>query len=172
MLAGGDDGRIARYDDRDWSTLGTVDDVRAIDRNLVGARDGVYRVVDDSLASVGLDNVRDVSATGRPLVATAEALYYLGPRWATALEGMFSAVDADGQRAYATADGTLYVRTEDEWSEVAIPISTPLADIDHAEQWYAVSVDGRVFAAADHGWQSRSRSLATDDVTALAVRCY
>lgn len=79
LLAGGPGGRVARYGDGDWSTLGTVGEVRAVDRNLVGAWDGVYRIVNDGLSGAGLDDVRDVSATGRPLVAIAEPSTTWGP---------------------------------------------------------------------------------------------
>lgn len=167
LLAGDPDGRVARYDDGDWVTLGTVGEVRAVDRQLVGARDGVYRVVDDGLSGTGLDEVRDVSATGSPLVATADALYYLGPGWASALDGAFSAVDADGDRAYAATEGTLYERVEGEWAETGVTVPAAITGIDCTGQGYAISADGDLFTRADDGW--RTRSLGVDDVTALVV---
>lgn len=166
LLAGGLDGRVARYDDGDWTTLDTVGEVRAVDRNLVGARDGVYRIV-DGLSSAGLDDVRDVSATGRPLVATGDALYYLGPGWASALDGPFSAVDTDGDRAYAATDGTLYERIGGEWEETAVSVPTAVTGIDCTEQGYAISADGDLFTRTDDGW--RTRALGVDEVTALVV---
>lgn len=170
LLAGDDNGRVARYDDGNWATLGIVGAVRAIDRHLVGARDGVYRIVDDGLVDTGLNNVRDVSAMGQPLVATADALYYLGPGWATALKGPFSAVDADGERAYATTEDELYERIDGEWEEIPVPVSTSIADIDHTEPGYVASTDGAIAINAADGWQTQS--LEVDDVTALAVRRY
>lgn len=170
LLAGDDNGRVARYDNGNWDTLGTVGAVRAIDRDLVGARDGVYRIVDGGLADTGLDNIRDVSVVGKPLVATADALYYLGPGWATALEGSFSAVDTDGERAYAATEDELYERTDGEWEEIPVPVSTSIADIDPAEPGYVASSDGMIAINAAAGWQTRP--IEVDDVTALGVRRY
>lgn len=75
VLAAGPDGRVAcRTAGADeWTTLsdGFETAVRAIDGDLVGTADGAYRVSDDGLAHAGLSDVRDVSAAGVPLAATA-----------------------------------------------------------------------------------------------------
>lgn len=163
LLAGGPDGRVARRDDG-WSTLGAVDEVRALDGALVGARDGVHRIVDGGLQETGLDDVRDVSAAGTPLVATADALYYLGPGWAEALDGPFVAVDADGDRAYAATDGALRERVDGDWRETSVSAAV---DVDAAAGGYAVSADGDLFVRGEDGW--RPRALGVDDATALAV---
>jgi hypothetical protein len=169
VLAGGDDGRVARYHDGNWSILGTVEDVRAIDRNLVGTRDGVYRIVGGSLASTDLNDVRDLSATGRPLVATTNGLYYLGPGWATAVEGSFVAVSTDGERAYAATEDTLYGRIDDEWGEMTAPASTPIVDIDHVDRTYAVSTDGVVCVECDDGWRTLSIGSDVNEISVTAV---
>ncbi|MDB2262525.1 hypothetical protein PM031_17030, partial [Halorubrum ezzemoulense] len=50
--------------------LGTVSEPRAVDGALVAGAEGVFRIGDDSLTAVGLDDARDVAGAGTPLAAT------------------------------------------------------------------------------------------------------
>ncbi|MFB6157811.1 MAG: hypothetical protein ABEJ34_08220, partial [Haloferacaceae archaeon] len=53
VVAAGGDGRVARHDGG-WTTLGSVEDPRAVAGGLVAAADGVHRVLGDDLAPGGL----------------------------------------------------------------------------------------------------------------------
>jgi len=92
LLVADPDGRVAcqAADSSEWTTLAdeTVAPVRAIDGDLVGTADGVYRVQDGGLNHAGLTDVRDVSAAGVPLAATTDGLYKLGNGWMAVLEGV------------------------------------------------------------------------------------
>lgn len=106
----------------DWTDLGTVDGVRAIDGSLIAAEDGVYRVLNGETEAAGLSDARDVAARGPPLAATGKGLYELGNGWMVAREGPHGVVATDGQRAHAVdADGTLFAREGREWVETALP---------------------------------------------------
>lgn len=167
LLAAGPDGRVARRDDGTWVTLGTAGEVRAVDGPLVASADGVRRVDGDGLVPGGLSDVRDVAATGTPLAATGDGLYYLGPGWAQAVTGAFEAVASDGERAGAATAETLYRREGDDWRDLAVPAAEPLVDVAHGEGVYAVTVDGTLFTEAGDGWRSRALGLAA--VAGLAV---
>lgn len=173
-VAAGPEGDVARRVDGEWVPLGTVPDVRAIDGSLLAAADGVYRL-GDGIEHVGLDDAVDVSATGSPLAATADGCYRLGPGWTRDLDGSFTLVCSDGERAHAATAGTLYERVDDEWAERSIPVDESLAGVGYTHEGglVAVTVEGRCLvdpvAAKDGAVGWRSRSLGLPDVTALAV---
>lgn len=177
VLAGDDGGAVFRYRGDEWTPLGTVDAVTALSGDLVGTSDGVYRVVGDDLAAVGLVDVRDVAADGVPLAATADGLYRLGNGWLREREGDFAVVgtDSGSDRAHAATAATLFARGDDGWTAVDLPVAEPVVDVAYGECVYAVTRDGTflVEAAADHtadgtgGW--RPRALGLPDVTAVAV---
>jgi hypothetical protein len=105
---GGNDGSAASPS---WTELGDLDDVRAVDGDLLAAASGVYRATDDGLRHVGLDDARDVSAGSVPLAATGDGLYRLGNGWLDELPGEFRAVSATpasdpGTLGWAHAAGT------------------------------------------------------------------
>ncbi|ELZ15916.1 hypothetical protein C478_04239 [Natrinema thermotolerans DSM 11552] len=179
LLAASPDGRVARRPAgaTEWTTLTdeTVASVRAIDGDLVGTEDGVYRIHDGGLDHAGLTDVRDVSAAGVPLAATAEGLYKLGNGWMAVREGPFDAVSADPRseqgtltRAHAVASEEVYgYAGDDEWD--ALPdASEPIVDVGYGETVYAVTEDGTFLAAAEDGW--RPHPIGVRDVTGLAVR--
>lgn len=166
LLAAAPDGVIGRFDGDGWTALGEAGDVRAIDGDLVAAADGVYRV-DGGVSGVGLSDVRDVAARGTPLAATGDGLYYLGPGWATALDGSFEVVARAGERAHAATADALYERDGDAWVERAVPVEHPIADVAHGEGTYAVTADGSVLVDAGDGW--RARALGLRDVAGIAV---
>jgi hypothetical protein len=173
------DGRFARHDGREWTTLGAVDGVAAIDRGLVVAADGVHRVVGDELADAGLPTARDVTGTGAPLAATDDGLYELGNGWMEAVAGSFRAVAAaPGGRAVAAGDDGLVGRPAGDAAWVALPDppgAGRVVDVGAAgEAWYAVTETGRFLAvhgdevtAGASAW--RSTELGVRGVNALAV---
>ncbi|MFB6083793.1 MAG: hypothetical protein ABEJ94_06065 [Halorientalis sp.] len=166
LLAAGPDGRVARRDGDEWTTLGTVEDVRAIDGDLLATAAGVYRV-GDGLDHVGLAEARDVATGGTPLAATDDGLYYLGPGWANALDGAVRAVASgpDGDHA-ATADA-LYEGEGEDWRECDLPTDEPVAAVTEGEGTYAVTEQGTVLVDVGDGW--RSRALGLPGVSAVAV---
>lgn len=163
LVAAGE-GRVARHEDRDWTTLADVDDVRALAGGMCAAVGGVYRL-DGS--HVGLDDARDLSTEGEVFAATGDGLYALGNGWLDELGGGFRAVAGDGDRAYAVADdGTLYRRGGDEW--VGADARGDVADVALAEEAvYAVTTDGTFLADAGEGW--RDRMLGLPDARRVAV---
>jgi hypothetical protein len=148
----------------DWTELGELDDVRAIDGDLVAAESGVYRVEGDGLRRVGLGGVRDVSADGVPLAATDEGLFALGNGWMDALGGAFRAVvaaeaDPDASasagtlgRSHAASADDLFAHEDGEWREVELPVSGEVVALDHGEGAYAVTADGTFLLSVGDGW--------------------
>jgi hypothetical protein len=145
VVAAGD-GRVARLDGEGWTTLCGLDDVRAVDGDLLAAGSGVHRL---DGTHVGLRSARDVASAGLPLAATGEGLYYLGNGWMDARDGDFRTVAADGERAHAATDEALYERGD--------------------ATTYAVTGDGTLLAydPAEGAWRDRPLGLA--DARAIAV---
>ncbi|MFB6124314.1 MAG: hypothetical protein ABEJ78_12760 [Haloferacaceae archaeon] len=178
LLAGDDDGRVARYGEGDgdearWQSLGHVGAVRAIDGPLVAAADGVYRVRGDELVDAGLDDVRDVAGAGVPLAATDEALYRLGNGWMDVVGGDFHVVSAvperDDERAHAATAEALYAReSTDEWDRVDVPADERIVDVAYSTATCAITADGTLLLDAGDGW--RTRALGVRGVGALAAR--
>lgn len=186
LLAAGPDGRIARRDEEGWTELadpdGSIAAVRAIDGNLVGTPDGVYRAHDGDLDHAGLSDVRDVAGGGVPLAATGDGLYKLGNGWMEILEEPFALVAADARsspgslaRAHAVSseDGTLYEHVagddgDGEWHEVETDtLDGRIVGLDYGDRTYAVTETGTVAVESDDGW--RTRSIGVRDVTGLAI---
>jgi hypothetical protein len=170
-LAAGPTGRIARLDGA-WTTLGTVEDPRAVDAGMIAAADGVFRVVDDGLSHVGLADVADVHGRGMPLAATADGLYRLGNGWMVERDGAFAAVSADDtdDRAAAVGETGLFSReTVGSWSSVELPTTDRLVDVAFTEAaTVAVTGTGTLLADAGDGW--RTRELGVTGVSRLAVQ--
>ena len=166
LLAAGLDGRVARREDGAWTTLGTVEGVQAIDGDLLGAAGGVYRV-GDGLDHVGLTDTRDVATGGTPLAATDGGLYYLGPGWATAQDGEFTAVASSPDRGHAATADAFYTGDGDEWRTCALPTDESVVAVTHGEGVYAVTEQGTVLVDAGDGW--RARALGLSGVSGLAV---
>ncbi|SEW26836.1 HVO_0234 family beta-propeller protein [Natrinema salifodinae] len=186
LLAAAPDGRVAcrAAGSDEWTTLAdeTVAPVRAIDGDLIGTDDGVYRVQDGRLDHAGLTDVRDVSAAGAPLAATAEGLYKLGNGWMECLDGAFVTVAADPrsqpgriERAHAVTDGTVYeyapdadVDGDSEWRDAdGYQASERIVGFGYGDEVYAVAEDGTFLAASDDGW--RTQTLGVTDVAGMAV---
>jgi len=178
LLAGDGGGRVGRYDldddstaDAEWTDLGTVGAVRAVDGDFVAAADGVHRIGESGLRPVGLDDARDVD--GEPLVAAESGLYKLGNGWMDVAPGPATAVDAAGGRGLAVCDGDLYLRRADggEWtvSDPPFDADATVAAVAHGtEAAYAVTDAGRLAVrVSGGGW--RDRNLGVREVTAAAV---
>ncbi|RKD93933.1 HVO_0234 family beta-propeller protein [Halopiger aswanensis] len=187
LVAAGPEGTVACWhperDGGEWETLEdeTVATVRAIDGDLIGTDSGVYRVHGGGLDHVGLTDVRDVSAAGVPLAATAEGLYKLGNGWMELAEGAFDAVAADPRtepgrltRAIAvSAAGTVRTLADDEWTEREGPEESIVA-VGYGDAVYAVTDRGSFLALdedeSDDGpvaW--RPHPIGVTDATGLAI---
>lgn len=190
LLAAGPDGRVARLDRgaSGWNSLSVPEvlSVCAVDGDLVGTDAGVYRVRGDDLEHVGLTDVRDVSAAGIPLAATANGLYALGNGWIRSREGDFAVASADPasesgrlERAHAVAGREVYEHADGEWPARG-EFEDRVVDVAYGEATYAVTEAGTFLAAETgrgeegrdgdvevEGW--RSHPLGMRDVRAVAV---
>ena len=166
LLAAGPEGRVARREGGDWTTLGTVEGVRAIDGDLLASAAGVYRV-GDGLDHVGLADARDVATGGTPLAATDDGLYYLGPGWAKGLDGAFRAVASSPERGHAATADALYEGDGEDWDACDLPTDESVVGVTHGTGTYAVTDQGTVLVDAGDGW--RSRALGLPGVSGLAV---
>ena len=190
LLAASPEGQVARLRDGEWIALEAPSlEVRAIDGDLLATDAGVFRVRGDGLTHAGLEDARDVSATGVPLSATADGLYKLGNGWMEECERAVDVVAADPRNepgnlevAHAAAGAEVYAYDDGEWLE--LPRATgPVAGIGHGETVYAVTDGGEFLVAGEAGELSdvtgsrdaptdqwwRSRTLGVTDVRGLAV---
>lgn len=172
-VAAGPEGRLARYGDSEWTTLGEVADPRALDGDLLAADGGVYRLPDCD--HVGLTDATDVSTAGTPLAATADGCYRLGPGWTQDVAGAFVFVAGDGERAHAGTDDRVYERADGEWAERDHPATDALVDAAYLDDGgvAVLTESGRLLvdpAAAKDGHEGwRSRSLGLPDAVALST---
>lgn len=150
LVAAAPDGRVARRVDDEWHDMDTVGTVHAIDGDLLATDGGVYRLTDDGLTHAGLDAVRDVAVGGVPRAATATGLYRLGNGWMDDLDGDFTMVSADGERAHAATPSEFYAH-DDEWRPVEVRRS--VAAVAYAGLVYAVAADGTLLIGTDDGWR-------------------
>lgn len=155
------DGTVARYDDGEWRSPGSVEEPRRFDGHLLAAGDGVYRI-DENLTTLGLDSVRDIS---REYAATADGLYRREDgAWTRESARDCSLVVGDGESAFAVSDGTLLERIAGEWETAAAPIEGAIADVARGESLYAVTESGTMYVLVDAavtsdgqgGWRSRA----------------
>lgn len=192
LIAASPDGDVARLTsgseshavgsaDGEWESLehDGVATVRAIDGDLVGTDDGVYRVHEGRLDHAGLSDVRDVSAAGVPLAATGDGLYKLGNGWMVTREGAFETVASDPRtergrlaRAHAVSGRSVYAYSADEeaWREYDRSRET-VVGIGYGETVYAVTERGTFLSATpgDDNGQWRSQTIGVGDVTGLAI---
>lgn len=178
LLAADDDGTVRKLTDSEWRTVGTFDDVRAIDGQLVAARDGVHHLT-ERLPSLDRRGARDVAAAG-PLAATSEGVFRGDEGgWELAVPGdatVVAAADGDGAGteglAHAVVDGTLFERVDGEWVDADAPAGD-LVDLAYDRGTFAVTGDGQVLldpvTAKDGspGW--RTRSVGLSDVVGVAI---
>ena len=176
VVAADDDGRVARYDG-EWTSIGACGEVRALDGDLVAAGDGAYRITDDSLASVGLDDVRDVASAGVPHAATPDGLFRLGNGWMDAVTGDFRVVDAatvpgtsgaSSLVAHAATPDAFYERTDDDWRERALPVEERVAGVAYGPGAVLAVTDAGTLLV-DAGDDFRHRALGLPGTRAVAV---
>lgn len=170
LLAAGE-GRVARYADGEWRTLGEVANVRAIDGDLLGAADGVYAVPD--CRRLGLADVTDVTAG---YAATTAGLYRRdGAEWTEVRSGDYSAVASDGERVHAADAEDLLELRDGEWTPCDLPVREGVVDVSHGADSYAITEAGTFLVDTDDdatadgrgGW--RGRSLGVPNVVGVAV---
>lgn len=180
VLAAAPDGTVSQLADTDdptWQSLGTVDDPREIDGDLIAAADGVHRVVDGELTSAGLTDVRDVTTRAVPHAATGDGLYSLGNGWQEDRAGSFRAVTTDttGERVAAvaadsvlTGGGSWGEREADSDGNWRRHDETGIADLAiSTELLLGVTDDGVVRITVGDGW--RGRALGIPDVSAVTI---
>jgi hypothetical protein len=194
-LAAGEDGRVARRGDDDWTTVGTLDaEVRAIDGDLLATSEGMVRVREArqrraserasgegrpasreaDLQAVGLADARDVSTSGLPLAATASGLYKLGNGWMDELDGDFRAVAADPatepgslERAHAATPEAVFASRDGAWRERDLPADERVVALAVSGAVYAVTEAGTLLIDAGDGW--RAHPLGVREVRQVAV---
>lgn len=165
------DGRLGVHGGDDWGDRGRVPaDPTALDGDLIATVDGVFRLVDDGLASAGLTDVNDVAhAAGVPLAATVDGLYELGNGWLDVLEGDVRVVAGtpDGRAHAATLDAVYERQSDGAWGPVALPTDVRVVDLSHGERAYAATASGDLILETDDGWRLAPLGLPTP--VALAV---
>ncbi|WP_135829796.1 HVO_0234 family beta-propeller protein [Halorussus halobius] len=173
LVVAREDGAVLRGDGEQWTRLGDLDDVRAVEGEFVAAESGVHRAAGDDLRHVGLDDAHDVAAGGAPLAATGGGVYRLGNGWLDELSGDFRAVSAGRAADEATgtgphaarADGRLFggdgKSTDGNWREVELPVAGEVVALDHGESGcaYAVTDDGTLLLSVGDGWNYRRLGL-------------
>ncbi len=182
LIAVGDDGTIARLPEAKpkatWDHLGELSEVRAVEGSLLATPDGVYRIADGGLHSVGLSDVNDIDAIGVPLAATQTGVYQLGNGWMKLLEGRFDRVASDGGEHVCLSgqaddgDPRTVIHSGADWvsgwSKRPLPVENPAAVIRYGRGLVAAATaDGVVCVDTGEGW--RQRSIGVRGVTGLAV---
>jgi len=174
VVAADETGRVARLDGDEWTVLGSVGVVHAIDDDLIAGAEGVYRVDGDELVALGDRAARDVAVAG-PFAATDDGLFRWHDGWLLEVSGDATVVTAehgDGDRAHAVVDGTLLERVDRSW-DAAEPPETGVADVAYDAATVAVTADGVVMldpvTAKDGAPQWRSRALGLAGVVGVAV---
>jgi hypothetical protein len=164
LVAAAPDGTVACQIDDEWHDVGTTETVHAIDGNLLATDGGVHRITDDGLQYAGLDAVRDVATTDVPRAATATGLYRLGNGWMDDLDGEFTMVSTDSERAHAATADEFYAHA-DGWESVGIEES--VTAVAYAGRVYAVRTDGTLLVETDDGW--REHPLGVGEPHALVA---
>jgi hypothetical protein len=174
-LAASPDGRVARLRGDEWTTVGRVEEPRALDGDLLVTEADAYWVGDGlEPLEVADPDPRDVAAAG-PYVAGGEGLYRVADGVERVRPGRHEAVWADRERAHLLADGTLSERDETGWTACSLPVAERVVDLAYGASVCAVTAAGTMLVSADPeqtpdghgGW--RSRALGVRGVTAVAA---
>jgi len=173
VVAADDEGRIARLDGDEWTDIGSVGTVQAIDGDLLAGAAGVYRAAGEELVALGDRDARDVAVAG-PYAATADGLVRWSDGWLLEASGDATVVAAErgGDRAHAVVDGDLLARIDGSWDRVD-PLQSGVADVAYDAATVAVTDDGVVMidpvTAKDGAPEWRSRALGLTGVVGVAV---
>lgn len=163
-------GELASYRDSGWETIGELPGpATALDGDLVGTAEGVFRLVDGGLRPAGLADVNDVArAAGMPLVATADGLYELGNGWLDVLEGAFDLVTAttDG-RAHAAGPAGSFTRENGAWAPLELPGESAVAAVAYGLRTFVLTEAGDLYVEEETGW-SRT-PLGIDGIVGAVV---
>jgi hypothetical protein len=178
LYAASPNGTVARYDrtllaqddapaeSTEWETIAEVSGPRRFDGELLATEGGLFRV-GESLESLGLTDVHDVSRAG-PLAATASGLYSRQDgEWVSEHDGTATAVVSDGDRAHAVIDGAVFERDGGDWQELDLPGESQPRLLAYAGGLSVIHADGSISVAADPetskdgrgGWRSQALGL-------------
>lgn len=161
-VAAGPAGELATYRQSGWETVGELPGpATALDGDLVGTAEGVFRLVDGGLRPAGLADVTDVArAAGMPLVATVDGLYELGNGWLDALEGAFDLVTAapDG-RAHAAGPAGSYTRENGTWLPLELPGESAVVAVAYGTRTFVLTAAGDLYVQEDSGWNRTSLGI-------------
>lgn len=169
-VAGAAEGRVDVHDGTRWEPVGELPSPpTALDGDLVGSADGVFRVVDASLVPAGLTAVADVAhVAGVPHAATAAGLYALGNGWLDVLDGDVRLVTGtDIGRAHAATPAACYERVQGTWTTVELPTDDPVIAVAYGQRAYGVTPAGQLLIESPEGW--RAHALGLDGAVAMAV---
>lgn len=172
-VAGSAQGRIGVHDGTEWWTVGTLASApTALDDDLVGSADGVFRLVEDGLARAGLAEVADVAhVAGVPHAATATGLYALGNGWLDVLDGDVELVaGAPDGRAHAATAAACYARVDGAWTAVELPTDGAVAAVAYGARPYALTSAGELLVETADGWQAHPIGLAGARAVAVLER--
>jgi len=169
-LAAGPAGRLASYDESEWTDLGELPaPATDMQGDLIGTADGVVRLIDGSLRPAGLADVTSVArAAGMPLVATATGLYELGNGWLDVLDGAFELVTAapDG-RAHVAGETEFFARRQGAWVPVELPADSPIGAVAYGSRPFVLTTDGHLYIESEAGWSGTP--LGIDGIVGAVV---
>ncbi|MEZ3163201.1 hypothetical protein ABNG03_00485 [Halorubrum sp. RMP-47] len=158
--------------------IGSVAEPRAVDGGLVASAEGVYRVGENGVTDVGLDDARDVAGSGMPLAAIGAGFYWLGNGWMTVREAATDAVAADGDgHAMAVVDSDLLVHAgaggewgEETWAVADLPVDETAVALGYGPGISVVVTDaGTLCVDAGDGWRHQVVGVRDAAGVALAV---
>lgn len=161
IVAGGPDGRLARFVDDTWIELGYLNRITAIADGFIGTPDGLFQ--SDGLSATGLSGINDIATDGIPHVATADGLYSLGNGWQRELKGVFWCVTAnshpDGQGLLASTPTDCYYNQSGGWEPLALPGQASVVDGVFGDGLYLLTTDGIILSTSGSEWRHQPLGL-------------
>lgn len=157
IVAGAPDGRVARYTDNEWTDLGTIGRITAIEGGLIGTPDGLYKI--ENLSSAGLSRINDISRNGTPYVATDSGLYSFETGWHREINGAFWSVTTgsteETPHVIASTPTACYRRETDTWNELTIPDQGSVVDGAFGNGLHLLTADGVVLTNTGSSWRQQ-----------------